>query len=116
MNSFRVQRDFAFARFVAAFVGLVLLFASAYAAGLRIVNRSFPGIYFGSFAGSAGTFALYIREDNTGALLGYLPGSGIGVAHSTVTVDDAGRFAFLAGQGAMAPSISGIIAADGTVA
>jgi hypothetical protein len=68
--------------FLAVFVGFIAIPLTAPAAGLRVVNRSYPGIYFGSFAGAAGTFALYVREDNTGTFLGYVTSSGIGISHS----------------------------------
>jgi cytochrome c peroxidase len=115
MKSNRVSRACVRPRLFAAFVSFVVLALASQAAGLRVVNRSYPGIYFGSFAGGAGNFALYVRDDNTGTFLGYLPGSALGISHSTTTVDDSGQFTFAAGQAANAPLINGKIAADGTV-
>src|SRR5687768_683513 len=83
MNSALRRRDGVRACFRAALVSLIVLPLSSSAAGLRIVNSSYPGIYFGSFAGGAGGFALYVREDNTGTFLGFLPGNAIGISHST---------------------------------
>lgn len=105
MNSFRLGRDCVRALLLAILV-IAPVVPPASAAGLRVVNRSFPGVYFGSFAANAGTFALYVREDNSGTFLGYLPGNGLGVSHSTVSIDDSGQFTFAAGQAANAPTIS----------
>src|SRR5687767_15884918 len=109
MKSLRFWCDGLRASFL-AILAIASVPGTSSAAGLRIVNRSYPGVYFGSFAGSAGTFALYVREDNTGTFLGYLPGSGLGLSHATVSVDDTGQFTFAAGQSANAPAINDRIA------
>lgn len=62
-------------------------------AGLRVISRSFAGYYFGSF-GSNGNFALYVREDNTGVFLGYLPSVSAPVMSLNVTINDDGSFTF----------------------
>ncbi len=61
---------------------------------LRVVTRSFAGTYFGAFAGGIGSFALYVRDDNTGVFLGYLPGSVAPVMSTNVVVNDNGSFSF----------------------
>ena len=78
-------------------------------AGLRVIARSYAGVYFGSFGSSLGDFALFVRDDNTGVFLGYLPGSVAPVVSLNITVNDAGQFSF--GQGAVA-SASAIVNSD----
>ncbi len=97
---------------------------------LRVIARSYAGIYFGSFGSNLGTFAIYIREDNTGVFLGYLPGSTAPVVSLGIGVNDAGQFSF--SQSAIAASsgnegeparaaalnavtVNGTIGADGAV-
>jgi hypothetical protein len=65
--------------------------------GLHVLARSFAGIYFGSFGSGLGSFALRVRDDNTGVFLGYLPGSSAPVMSLNVSVNDAGQFAFSQG-------------------
>lgn len=74
-------------------------------AALNVITRSYAGIYFGNF-GTLGDFALYIRDDNTGVFLGYLPGSLAPVMSLNVTVNDAGQFSFA--QGAIASTSSNL--------
>ncbi len=62
-------------------------------AGLRVISRSYAGYYFGAF-GSNGNFALYVREDNTGVFLGYLPAVNAPVMSLAVTINDDGTFSF----------------------
>lgn len=76
--------------------------------GLRVFTRSYAGFYFGTFANGLGTFALYVRDDNTGVFLGYLPGATAPVVSTSIIVNDAGQFAFT--QGAIA---SAAAATDG---
>ena len=75
-------------------------------ANLRVIARSYAGYYFGSFGSSLGSFALFIREDNTGAFLGYLPGSTAPVMSLDVLVNDAGQFTF--SQSAIATSAASV--------
>jgi cytochrome c peroxidase len=102
--------------FNAAFVSLLLLASTASAAGLRIVNRSYTGVYFGTFASGTGNFALFVRDDNTGVFLGYLAGTNQGIVNASLAVNDAGQFSFTGGEGAGAPVVNGAISADGTLA
>ncbi len=104
---------------------------STSAATVRVLTRSYAGTYFGSFGGGLGTFALYVRDDNTGVLLGYLPGSTAPVMGMNFTVSDSGGFTFtqaaIASTASVSPNegeparaaalsalaVSGSIAADG---
>lgn len=61
---------------------------------LIVIRRSYAGLYFGTFGGSIGGFALYVRGDNTGVLLGYLPGSGTAIKNLNFTINDSGQFSF----------------------
>jgi DNA-binding beta-propeller fold protein YncE len=101
------------------------------AAALRVFPRSFAGVYFGSFSGNAGSFAIWVRDDNTGVFLGYLPGFTAPVMNLSFVLADNGQFTFA--QGAVATtaaanegepvraaalaavSVSGTIAADGSI-
>ena len=62
-------------------------------AALRVQTRSYAGTYFGRL-GNGGSFALYIREDQTGVFLAFNPGSGTAYLSRTLTVDEQGRFTF----------------------
>jgi sugar lactone lactonase YvrE len=97
------------------------------AANLRVIARSYAGIYSGSFGTGLGSFMIYIRADNTGVLLGYLPGSNIPVKNLNVSVSDSGQFSFtqsatgaissssLDGSGAPRAAAAGDIAFIGTI-
>ncbi len=61
---------------------------------LGVIRRSYAGTYFGSFGAGVGSFAIYIRADNTGVFLGYLPGAGFTVKNVGLTVSDSGQFSF----------------------
>ena len=63
-------------------------------AGITVITRSYAGVYFGSFSGSLGNFALYVRDDNSAVFLGYLPGGTAPVLNLKVTVSDGGQFFF----------------------
>ena len=68
----------------------------ANAATLRVLNHSYAGVYFGSYGPGLGSFALYIRADNTGVgLFGKLPGATNAFAIYNLTVSDTGVFTFL---------------------
>lgn len=75
---------------------------------LRAIARSYAGIYFGSFGGTLGNFAIFIRPDNTGVFLGYLPGSTIAVRNLAFGVNDSGQFVFTqTATGAITASVGG---------
>ena len=78
---------------------------------VTVVRRSFAGTYFGSLGGALGNYAIYLRGDNTGVFLGYLPGSSTGLRNTGFSVTDLGTFQLT--QGAV--SVSGTIAADGSI-
>jgi DNA/RNA endonuclease G (NUC1) len=62
-------------------------------ANLGVIRRSFAGAYFGAL-GNGGSFAMYIKDDNTGIFLGFLPGSSTAFVSRAVSVDDNGHFTF----------------------
>ena len=66
------------------------------AATLRVLSHSYAGVYFGSYGPGLGSFALYIRADNTGVgLFSKLPGATNAFVNYNITVNDAGQFNFL---------------------
>jgi len=63
------------------------------AATLRVLSQSYAGIYFGSYGPGLGSYALYIRADNTGVgLFSKLPGATNAFVSYTIVVDNSGRF------------------------
>jgi hypothetical protein len=86
-------------------------------AGLTVLGRSFAGIYLGSFTSNLGDFAIYVRDDNTGVFLGYLPGSSAPVMSLSIQVNDLGQFSFTqATTGSLpATSVGGTLNANGTL-
>ena len=77
-------------------------------AAVTVIRRSYAGTYFGGFGvgGAAGNFALFVRGDNTGVFLGYLPGSTTGIRGTDFTVSDTGAFSFLQGTVAISATIN----------
>ncbi|HTZ19732.1 MAG TPA: immunoglobulin domain-containing protein [Opitutaceae bacterium] len=66
------------------------------AATLRVLAHGYAGIYFGSYGPGLGSFALYIRADNTGVgLFSKMPGATNAFVNYNITVSDAGVFSFL---------------------
>jgi len=63
-------------------------------ATLAVTGRSYAGSYFGTFGSDGGTFAVYVRADNSGSFLGYARGAQVAFVTQNLTVDDAGRFRF----------------------
>ena len=60
---------------------------------LRVIGHSFAGTYFGSYGPGLGSYALYIRADNTGVgLFSKLPGATNAFVSYNIAVDDAGGF------------------------
>ena len=84
--------------------------ATSAPAAVTVIRRSYAGYYAGSFGGSLGNYALYVRSNNSAVFLGYLPGSFTGI-RTELTVSDTGTFTFL--QGSLA--ISGTIADSGAI-
>lgn len=76
-------------------------------ASLRTISRSYAGTYFGNFGSNAGSFALYVRPDNTGVFLGFLPGSTAPVMTLNLVVGDNGAFSFSQAAVAAAASVPG---------
>ena len=85
--------------------------ATSSLAAVTVVRRSFAGTYFGSFGGVLGNYSIYLRGDNTGVFLGYLPGNSTGLRNTGFSVTDLGTFQLT--QGAV--SVSGTIAEDGSI-
>lgn len=87
-------------------------------AGLRVIARSYAGIYTGAFSGGLGNFAILVRDDNTGVFLGYLPSNPAPVMSLNLSVSDSGAFTFLQPSvtTVLTPvSVTGTIATDGSV-
>lgn len=97
---------------------------------LRVISRSYAGTYFGSIGAGLGTFALYVRDDNTGVFLGYIPGATAPVMNLDVLINDDGTFSFSQTAVSTAPSggevplrasalapvgVTGTIGSDGTL-
>ncbi len=64
------------------------------AASVKVISHSFAGIYFGTFANDLGTFAMYVRPDNTGVFAGVLPGSSAPLVALNLAINDSGQFLF----------------------
>ena len=77
---------------------------------LRVIARSYAGYYFGTFSNSLGSYAILVRDDNTGIFLGYLPGSVAPVTNLNISVNDSGQFVFA--QNAIAAATAASAAAD----
>jgi hypothetical protein len=94
-----------------------------------VIAKSYAGTYFGTVSGGQGTFALYVRDDNTGVFLAYLPGSQSPISSFNLLVGDTGTFSLsqsaIAGSSdesdrpraaaLAATNVSGTIAADGSI-
>lgn len=78
--------------------------ATSPAAQVNVIARSYAGVYFGTFSNGVGTFALHIREDNTGVFLGFLNGSAAPVNSLNFSVSDNGSFSF--NQNAITAAVS----------
>ena len=94
--------------------------ATSPAALVSIAARPLAGAYFGTIGGSAGGFALYLRENGTGAFLGYLRDTRTLLTARNVSVGSDRRFRFAAtanvGGGApVSTEIEGVIATEGRV-
>lgn len=87
------------------------------AATVSVSARPVAGVTFGTLGGNAGTFALLVRADGTGAFLGYLRETRtVWVARRfTVGSDRRLRFPVAAGSNAAAGDVDGTIAADGSI-
>ncbi len=86
-------------------------------AAVSVTARPAAGVTFGTIGGSAGTFALLVRADGTGAFLGYLREARVVWVARHFTVGPDRRFRFLAvpGNNSAASEVEGAIAADGSV-
>ncbi|MDP3072015.1 MAG: putative Ig domain-containing protein [Opitutaceae bacterium] len=68
--------------------------ATTASAALTVITRSYAGTYFGTYGGGLGSWALYVRDDNTGVFLSYLPFSSAPIMSLNVIVGDNGQFTF----------------------
>ncbi|MBL9201349.1 MAG: immunoglobulin domain-containing protein [Opitutaceae bacterium] len=98
-------------------------------AGLTVIARSYAGVYFGTYSGGIGSWALYLRDDNTGVFLSYLSGSSAPIMSLNVVLDGNGQFTFsqsaiaeVGGPGEppraaalLAVTLTATVGADGTV-
>ena len=74
---------------------------------ITLGSRLITGTYFGTFGGTGGTFALYVRDDRSGVFLGYARGAKVTLISREVVIDSAGRFQVTAaGAGPTAAAIS----------
>ena len=80
------------------------------AAVLTVVGRGFVGTYLGTL-GTGGAFALHVREDQTGAFVGYAGTPAVAYVATSFGVDSAGAFRF----SAAGLAFEGTVAAAGTV-
>ncbi len=75
-------------------------------AQVRVFARSFAGSYFGALP-DGGSFALQVREDNTGVYLAFDPATRTALATTNVTVGDDGGFNVTVTAQTSAPSRAG---------
>ncbi|HWA09944.1 MAG TPA: immunoglobulin domain-containing protein [Opitutaceae bacterium] len=68
--------------------------ATSASATLTVAASPFAGVYAGQLGagGSAGDFFIYLRADGTGAMLLLLPGSGVAILVTSLTLDADGTF------------------------
>ncbi len=92
--------------------------ATSSAGSLRVIAKSYAGSYFGTLSGGLGSFALYVRDDNTAVFFAYLTGSQAPISSLNVLVSDTGTFSIsqaAIGSILAATNVSGTIAADGSI-
>lgn len=63
-------------------------------ATVHVTGHSYAGVYFGSFAEGVGTFAMYVRPDNTGVFAGVIAGSSAPLVTLNLAINDSGQFLF----------------------
>lgn len=66
------------------------------AAALTVTRGKYAGVYFGAISGTAGNFALYVRDDGTGVFLGQFGSSNL--QSRAITVDGTGKITVGAGS------------------
>ena len=92
--------------------------ATSRATTLAIRGVSYVGSYFGTF-GEGGSFALFVRDDNSGVFIGYAAVPRTALLNRNVTVDDSGHLravaladltidATIGGDGRVTGTISGL--------
>lgn len=76
------------------------------AAVLTVVTRDFSGVYLGTFSGTAGDFALYVRPDRSAVFIAHLAALQNGIVASDLRVDFNGAFSASLNTIASAPGTS----------
>ena len=89
--------------------------ATSAAATVAITGGKFAGVYFGTVGGSAGTFALYVRDNGTGVFYSVGAGAAGAFVARAVTVDDSGRLRATAGSFALDATIGAAGGITGSV-
>jgi inosine/xanthosine triphosphate pyrophosphatase family protein len=87
-------------------------------ATLRVISHSFAGVYFGTFSSGLGTFAVYVRRDNTAVFLGILSSVPAQLTALNLAIDGSGNFSFSqpASSAFGAVNVAGTINNSGTIA
>jgi len=81
-------------------------------------STGLAGAVFGTFAGDAGTFALWVRADRTAVFLGFLRSGGRALLNRTAEIGADGRFQFsleASPSGGAVTGVSGVLSVDGSV-
>ena len=81
-------------------------------------STGLAGAVFGTFAGDAGTFALWVRADRTAVFLGFLRAGGRALLNRTAEIGADGRFQFsleASPSGGAVTGVSGVLSVDGSV-
>ncbi len=88
------------------------------AAVVSVAASGVVGASFGTFAGNAGTFALWVRADRTAVFLGLLREGSRALLNRAAEIGADGRFQFnleSAPAGGAVTGVSGVVSADGSV-
>ncbi|MFM8337383.1 MAG: immunoglobulin domain-containing protein, partial [Opitutaceae bacterium] len=81
-------------------------------------STGLSGAVFGTFAGDAGSFALWVRADRTAVFLGFLRSGGRALLNRTAEIGADGRFQFSlesSPSGGAVTGVSGVLSVDGSV-
>lgn len=92
--------------------------ASSPAAVSLAASTGLAGAVFGTFAGDAGTFAIWVRADRTAVFLGFLRAGGRALLNRNAEIGADGRFQFpleVSLAGGTVTGVSGVLSPDGSV-
>ena len=81
-------------------------------------STGLDGAVFGTFAGDAGSFALWVRADRTAVFLGFLRSGGRALLNRAAEIGADGRFQFpleAAPAGGAVTGVSGVLSIDGSI-